>query len=458
MTAIAALILAAGKGTRMKSEHPKVLHAIAGEPLLGHVLAALSGLKPERTVVVVGFGASEVENYLKKLPLEVETVEQSEQKGTGHAVMMALPAFEGFEGDVLILSGDVPMISPATLERMIEAHKKSRSSLTLLATLVEQPKGYGRIKREGDRFLGIVEERDASEEERKIKEVNAGIYLARWADLKSALAGLSNENAQGEYYLTDAVTKLAPRGVGVVLSDDPIETLGVNSRSELVRLSREYRLRSAERWLELGVTIDSPETTWIGPWLSIGGDTVIEQGVSLTGQTSIGARCRIGQHSEIENSSVFDEARILSSRITDSEIGAGTTVGPFAHLRNHASLGKGVRVGNFVEIKGSRLEDGAKASHLSYLGDAHIEGKVNVGAGTITCNYDGEKKHPTVIRAGAFIGSNSTLVAPVTIGEGAYVAAGSVITQDVPAEALAFGRSRQTVKEQWVTKRKGKVR
>ena len=458
MTAIAALILAAGKGTRMKSERPKVLHAIAGEPLLGHVLAALSGLKPERTVVVVGFGAKEVENYLKKLPLEVETVEQSEQKGTGHAVMMALPAFEGFEGDVLILSGDVPMISPATLEKMIETHRESRSSLTLLATRIEHPKGYGRIKREGDRFVGIVEERDASEEERKIKEINAGIYLARWTDLKSALDGLSNQNAQGEYYLTDAVTKLVSLGVGVVFSDDPIETQGVNSRSELVCLGREYRSRSAEKWLERGVTIESPETTWLGPWLSIGEDTVIEQGVSLTGQTSVGSRCRIGQHCEIENSLVSDEAKILSSRITDSEIGAGTTVGPFAHLRNHASLGKGVRVGNFVEIKGSRLEDGAKASHLSYLGDAAIGGKVNVGAGTITCNYDGEKKHRTVIEAGAFIGSNSTLVAPLTIGEGAYVAAGSVITKDVPAEALAFGRSRQTVKEQWVTKRKGKVR
>lgn len=452
---VAALILAAGKGTRMESHKPKVLHPIAGEPLLGHVLSTLRGIAVERTVVVVGFGAEQVREYLAGLPMDVETADQTEQKGTGHAVMMAAPAFQGFEGDVLILSGDVPMIKKETLEGMIETHRKEGAALTLLAARTDHPKGLGRILRQNGKFCGIREERDASPEEKLIEEINAGVYLARWQDLAEALQGLSTNNAQGEYYLTDAITKLIPRGVAVAMSEDPVETAGVNARAELVRLAAEYRTRKAEYWLNRGATIESPETTWIGPWVTLGKDVTIAQGVSLFGHTSIGDGAVIGQHSEIVNAVIGKEVRVHTSRITDSEVGDGTTVGPFAHLRNHASIGQKARIGNFVEIKGSTLANGAKASHLTYLGDATIGEKVNIGAGTITCNYDGSKKHPTVIAAGAFVGSNSTLVAPVTIGEGAYVAAGSVITENVPGESLALGRSRQVNKDQWVTKRKG---
>lgn len=451
---VAALILAAGKGTRMESTKPKVLHAIAGEPLLGHVLAALSEFDVSRKVVVVGFGAEQVSDYLKRFS-GVETALQAEQRGTGHAVMMAREALAGFEGDLLILSGDVPLISPETLKGLIETHQKNGAALTLLSTHLAQPKGYGRILRSDDRFAGIVEEKDATDQQRAITEINAGVYIARWKDLSEALNGLTTNNAQGEYYLTDAVTALIPKGVSVFVAEDPVEIMGINSRVDLVKVAGLYRTRRAEHWLKRAVTVESPETTWIGPWVTIGNDSTIEQGVSLLGQTRIGKASKIGQHSYLDNAVIGDEVTIHISRITDSEVGDLTTVGPFAHLRNHACLGKKVRVGNFVELKNTTFADGAKASHLSYLGDSTLEGGVNIGAGTITCNYDGKRKHPTVIKQGAFVGSNSTLVAPVTIGEGAYVAAGSVITKNVPGDALALGRSRQVIKEQWAAKRKG---
>ncbi|HBN10083.1 MAG TPA: UDP-N-acetylglucosamine diphosphorylase/glucosamine-1-phosphate N-acetyltransferase, partial [Cyanobacteria bacterium UBA8530] len=357
MTAIAALILAAGKGTRMKSERPKVLHAIAGEPLLGHVLAALSGLKPERTVVVVGFGAKEVENYLKKLPLEVETVEQSEQKGTGHAVMMALPAFEGFEGDVLILSGDVPMISPATLEKMIETHRESRSSLTLLATRIEHPKGYGRIKREGDDFVGIVEERDASEEERKIKEINAGIYLARWTDLKSALDGLSNQNAQGEYYLTDVVKFAVADGLAVHAHriTDAVQVAGVNSPAQLAELERAYQRRRADELLVQGVRLADPARFDVRGELVCGQDVEIDVNCVFEGTVHLGDGVRIGANCVIANAVIGAGAVIhpfthIEGEKAGVKVGAGALIGPFARLRPGADLGAEVHIGNFVEV------------------------------------------------------------------------------------------------------------
>lgn len=451
---VTVVILAAGKGTRMRSRLPKVLHQIAGETLLGHVLATVERLGIPRAIAIVGHGADQVR---ATLPAWVETVEQREQLGTGHAVQQVVPALEGFEGDVLILSGDVPLLSAETLSAMRLAHQDSKAALTLLTTELANPTGYGRILRQGGRVVGIVEHKDATPEEREIREINAGVYLANWPKLRAAISTLSNANAQGEYYLTDAVAKLVAEGEVVIghVTKDATEVSGINTRAELVALAAEYQNRAAAYWLSQGVTVESPATTWIGPRVTIGEDTVIEQGVALYGRTIIGRDCRIGAFSRLANTELGDRVEIRQSDLEDASVGEDTTIGPYARLRGGAALGRKVRIGNFVEVKGSRFGDGAKAAHLAYLGDATIGSKANIGAGTITCNYDGTHKHPTTIGEGAFIGSNSTLVAPVTIGDHAYTAAGSTIVSDVPEGALALGRARQVVKEGWVLQRKG---
>jgi len=451
---VTVVILAAGKGTRMRSQLPKVLHEIAGETLLGHVLATVERMSIPRAIAIVGHGADQVR---ASLPGWVETVEQREQLGTGHAVQQVVPSLADFQGDVLILSGDVPLLSAETLSSMRKAHQEAGAALTLLTTELADPTGYGRIVRDGGQVKGIVEHKDATAAQREIREINAGVYLADWAKLRDAISTLSNSNAQGEYYLTDAVAKLVDAGEIVIghVTADSTEVSGINTRLELVTLAAEYQKRSAAYWLANGVTVESPTTTWIGPRVSIGEDTIIEQGVALYGKTTIGKQCRVGAFSRLNHTELGDRVEIRQSDLEDASVGEDTTIGPFARLRGGAALGRKVRIGNFVEVKGSRFGDGAKAAHLAYLGDATIGSKANIGAGTITCNYDGTRKHPTTIGEGAFIGSNSTLVAPVTIGDHGYTAAGSTINSDVPAGALALGRARQVVKEGWVLQRKG---
>ncbi|HEY9899585.1 MAG TPA: bifunctional UDP-N-acetylglucosamine diphosphorylase/glucosamine-1-phosphate N-acetyltransferase GlmU [Pantanalinema sp.] len=452
---LTALILAAGKGTRMKSALPKVLHRIAGEPLIGHVLSTVERLGVARTVVIVGHGADAVR---AALPDAVQTAEQREQLGTAHAVLQASPALAGFSGEVVILSGDVPLLSPETLHAMLSTHREAGAALTVLTFRPEDPSRYGRIVRDSEGHLSrIVEYKDATDAERAIGEVNAGVYLASWPQLVSALEGIGNDNAQGEYYLPDAVTALNAKGLVVAAhaTDDPIEVAGVNTRLELVALAQAYQERAARYWLEAGVTIESPHTTWIGPRVTLGEDTVVEAGVQLHGRTRVGSGCLVGAHSQLIDAQVGDEVTILQSYLSESMVGDRTIVGPFAHLRNGAEIGSRCRIGNFVEVKGSVFGDGAKASHLSYIGDATVGAKANIGAGTITCNYDGERKHRTEIGSGSFVGSNNTLVAPLKIGADAYTAAGSTITQDVPDGALAFGRARQAVKLGWAMQRKG---
>lgn len=459
-----ALVMAAGKGTRMLSERPKVLHALAGEPMLGFVLNELEHLKHkgvvDRTIVIVGHEADQVRAYLRKSWPMVEDVEQSPQLGTGHAVMQAAPALSGYDGPVLILNGDLPLLDCKTLLEMRDRHVQAGAALTLLTVDLPEHIHYGRIVRGADgQVAGIVEFRDATPEQRAIPEMNVGIYLAEWSALRGALAELKTDNDQGEYYLTDAVAAIVGRNLPVVAvkTADVASTSGINNRAELVAAGAEWRRRVCDRWLSKGVTIEDPATTWIGPRVRIGQDTLIEPGVQLYGRTAIGAGCVIGSQSRLVDTEVGDGAAIRSSDITDSIIGPQSSVGPFARLRDHVVVGARTRIGNFVEMKNVEFHDGAKAAHLTYLGDAEVGEQANIGCGTVTCNYDGKRKHRTSIGKGAFIGTNNTLVAPIAIGDGAYTAAGSTLTEDVPGGALAVGRSRQTNKDGWATRRASKM-
>ncbi len=455
-----ALVMAAGKGTRMLSERPKVLHGIAGEPMLGFVMNELEELRQEglirRVVVIVGHAADQVQAYLRKAWPASEDAIQAPQLGTGHAVMQAAPALVGHAGAVLIVNGDLPLLSATTLRQMAERHRSERAALTLLTVDLPDPGHYGRILRGPDGSVsGIVEYRDATPGQRAISEINVGVYLAEWPPLLEALSHLTPENDQGEFYLTDAVAAIVARRLKVVAvkTDDIEATYGINNRAELAAAGARWRRRTCDRWLERGVTIEDPATTWIGPRTVIGADTVIEPGVQLYGATRIGARCTIGSHSRLVDAVVGDRATIRSSDITDSSVGEDSTVGPFARLRDHVVVGRGARIGNFVEMKKVRFGDGAKAAHLTYLGDAEVGERANIGCGTVTCNYDGERKHRTTIGKGAFVGTNNTLVAPLSVGEDAYTAAGSTLTEDVPAGALALGRARQVIKEGWAYRR-----
>ncbi len=448
--------MAAGKGTRMLSERPKVLHGIAGEPMLGFVMNELDQLRQDgvirRVVVIVGHEAGQVQAYLRKAWPFAEDAIQAPQLGTGHAVMQAAPALAGHDGTVLIVNGDLPLLSASTLRRMAEVHRTERAALTLLTVDLPDPGHYGRILRGPDGSVsGIVEFRDATPDQRAIPEINVGVYLADWPSLAEALSHLTPENDQGEYYLTDAVAAIVGRRLKVVAfkTDDVEATYGINNRAELAAAGARWRGRACDRWLDRGVTIEDPATTWIGPRTVIGADTVIEPGVQLYGTTRIGARCVIGSHSRLVDTVVGDGATIRSSDITDGTIGEESTVGPFARLRDHVVVGRQARIGNFIEMKNVRFGDGAKAAHLTYLGDAEVGDKANIGCGTVTCNYDGERKHRTTIGKGAFVGTNNTLVAPLTVGDDAYTAAGSTLTEDVPPGALALGRARQVIKEGW---------
>ena len=382
---------------------------------------------------------------------------QSPQLGTGHALLQAEPALEGRTGTLLLLYGDVPLLEAGTLSRLLEHHRSTRAAATVLTAALDDPYGYGRIVRdEQGRIARIVEERDASADERAIREINSGIYALELAPLFQALHGLATDNAQGEYYLTDLVTmyRQAKRTVETVCLESAVELRGVNSRVDLADLTKAVRTKKAREVMLAGVTLEDPDATYIDADVSIGADTIIGPGVILEGTTAIGERCRIHAGVRVTNTTVGDEVTILDrSVIVESRVAARARIGPFSHVRPDSDIGEDAHVGNFVELKKTRLGRKAKANHLAYLGDATIGEAANIGAGTITCNYDGVNKNPTVIEDGAFIGSDSQLVAPVRVGRGAYVAAGSTITEDVPAEALAIGRGRQENKPGWVSKR-----
>ena len=451
------VILAAGQGTRMKSRMPKVLHRLAGKPLIEHVLETAQTVRPETVTMVVGHEAESVRRCVGKRP-NVEWVLQEPQLGTAHALQQTEPRLAARQGTVILLSGDVPMLKAATLQRLVETHQTARAAATVVTAMVERPYGYGRIVRTRGRIARIVEERDASPAVRKIKEINGGIYAFDLAPLFDALRGIASQNAQGEYYLTDLIAIYRRRKLGVetLLVDNPQEIRGINSRTELAEVSRIVRQTKNEELMAAGVTIIDPATTYIDPDVHVGADTVIHPGVAIEGHSRIGAACEIHSHVRIVDSEIADKAVIQNfCLILGSRIAESASVGPFAHLRPESVVGEGARIGNFVELKKTTLGPGSKANHLAYLGDATIGAKVNVGAGTITCNYDGTSKHQTVIEDGAFIGSDSQLVAPVTVGKGAYVGAGSSIVADVPAGALGIARGRQNNVEGWVERRKG---
>jgi bifunctional UDP-N-acetylglucosamine pyrophosphorylase/glucosamine-1-phosphate N-acetyltransferase len=447
---LAAVVLAAGKGTRMKSAKAKVLHEACGRPVGWFPVRAALELGAARVVVVVGHQAEEVERALAAaLPgAPVTFALQREQLGTAHAVLAAREALAGHAGEILILSGDTPLLTPATL-RAVAAARGNRP-LSFATMLVGDPHGYGRVLRAKGRPSRIVEERDATPAQRRIREVNAGLYCADAAFLWKALARVGSANAQGEFYLTDLVA-MAAKGKGAAAVPVPAEeAAGVNDRAQLAEVARVLSRRIADRLLRDGVTIEDPARFACDEGIEVGADTVVEPDVRLRGRTRIGAGCRIGQGSIVEGSTVGDGVLVRPyTLLEEAVVGAGSILGPFARLRPGSELAEGVHVGNFVETKKARLGRGSKANHLTYLGDAVIGAGVNVGAGTITCNYDGEKKHETRIGDGAFIGSDSILVAPIQVGAGAYVAAGSTLTKPVPDGALALGRARQENKEGW---------
>jgi bifunctional UDP-N-acetylglucosamine pyrophosphorylase / glucosamine-1-phosphate N-acetyltransferase len=450
------VILAAGKGTRMKSALPKVAHPLAGLPIIEHVVRTARELEAATTTIVVGHGAEAVRGALGGYP-NLKFVVQSPQLGTGHAMLQAEPVLEGKSGTVLLLYGDVPLLQTNTLRRLVERHVDQHASATVLTAELPDPYGYGRIVRSASgQIERIVEERDASGDEREIREVNSGIYALALGPLFDSLKRLATDNAQGEYYLTDLVAAYRRRSLTVetLCIDDAAELRGVNTRADLAELSRHLLDRLRQALMLGGATLEDPATAYIESDVTVGEDTTIGPGVSLTGKTSIGRGCRIGPGSRLTNATIGDDVTILDHTIiVSSTVASGASVGPFAHIRPDSFIAERARVGNFVELKKTTLGPGSKANHLAYLGDATIGTDVNIGAGTITCNYDGVNKHQTIIEDNVFIGSDSQLIAPVTISHHSYVAAGSSITHDVPAESLAVARSRQTNKPGWAAKR-----
>ena len=452
------VVLAAGKGTRMKSEVPKVLHHISGLPIIEHVLRKAVALSPASITVVVGHGADQVKAGLTGFaggPLQF--VVQEKQLGTGHALLQTRGLLAGKSGTVILLSGDVPLLSVASLESLLAAHTEAGAAATVITAKVARPFGYGRIVRTAGRISKIVEEKDASPAQRALDEINSGIYAFELEPLFGALDSIGTANKQGEYYLPDliAIYRKQKRTVATWTVGRADEIRGINSRTELAEVSSMVRQQKNEELMAAGVTIVDPATTYVDVDVVIGADTVLYPCVFIEGSTRIGAACEIHSGARIVNSTLGDRVCVRNHTVvTDSTVEAGVLLGPFAHVRPGSQIGENAHIGNFVELKKTTLGKGAKANHLAYLGDATIGEATNVGAGTIICNYDGEKKHQTVIGAGVFVGSNSTLVAPVTLADGAYIAAASAVTTDVPAGALAIGRARQENKEGWVAKRK----
>lgn len=442
------LILAAGKGTRMKSDMPKVIHKVNGVPMITKIIDTLSGLNPEENILILGHKKEEV---LKVVGENCDYVLQTEQLGTGHAVIQAKEKLKCYDGDVMILCGDTPLLRESTLRSLYEYHKESGAVTTILTSIYENPFGYGRIVKENGLVKAIVEEKEASEEIKKIKEVNAGVYCFNSKELFKALDKIDNNNEKGEYYLTDVIGIQVSENKKVqsFILEDKMEILGVNSKVELAQAGKVLRDRKNRELMEEGVILIDPETTYVEESVKVGRDTVLYPGVVLQGKTLIGENCEIIGNSRIIDSVLGNNIRVESSVIEESILEDGVTMGPFAHIRPKSLLKEKVHIGNFVEVKKSTLEKGVKAGHLTYLGDAQVGENTNIGAGTITCNYDGVNKFKTVIGKDAFIGSDSMLVAPVNIGEKALIGAGSVITKDVPSNSLAVSRSKQIIKTDW---------
>lgn len=441
----------------MKSATPKMLHPLLGRTLLGHVLHAADAAQATRTVVVVGHKADQVRAHLAEIAPGATPVLQAEQNGTGHAVRIALDAIPEAAGTVVVLNADVPLLRPATVEALVAAHESTSRGATVLAAEVPDPTGLGRIVRDGDGNLErIVEERDASAEVRAVREINAGIYAFDAALLREALGKLSTDNDQGEEYLTDVFGLLATVGhpVGVHLATDALETLGCNDRAELAQLRALLRDRVNTAWMRAGVSILDPATTWIDVTVTLEPDAVIDQNSQLQGSTSIGAGAVVGPDTTLIDTVVAGGATVLRTQSVGAEIGPEATVGPFSYLRPGTRLGRKAKVGGFVETKNAELGAGAKVPHLSYVGDATVGPKANVGAGTIFANYDGVAKHHTTVGEAAFVGSDTVLIAPVEIGPGAYVAAGSAVAKDVPAGHLGVTRAPQRNVEGWTARRR----
>ena len=453
------VVLAAGEGKRFRSTLPKPLHPLAGRPLLWHVLAAAAPLKADRTVVVVGNGASQVTEAVDGFDLgPVDFAVQASLRGTGDALAAAVPRLEG-DGDVLVLSGDAPLVTPALLEALVDAHRSAKADATLLTCTLEDPTGYGRVLRDGaGAITGVVEERDATGDQRRLREVGAGLYVfRRW--VLDGLAELRPDNDQGEYYLPDLVPwVLAGGGVVATAEGPPDQVRGVNDRVELATAAALLRRRLLERLMLAGVTVADPATTYVDVDVEVGQDTVLAPLTFLEAGTRVGARCQLGPNVRLVGCSVGDDATVTQAVAVSSTIGPRATVGPFVSLRPGSDLREGSKAGTFVEVKNSTIGPGSKVPHLSYVGDADIGAGANVGAGTVFVNYDGVDKHRTVVGDGAFIGSDTMLVAPVTVGQGAQTAAGSTITKDVPPDALAIERADQRTIEGWAARRRQRRR
>ncbi|MBD2493346.1 bifunctional UDP-N-acetylglucosamine diphosphorylase/glucosamine-1-phosphate N-acetyltransferase GlmU [Nostoc sp. FACHB-280] len=440
-------ILAAGRGTRMKSSLPKVLHSLGGRSLVEKVLESVEPLSPTRRIVIVGYQALEVKAAIQS-SFSLEFVEQTVQLGTGHAIQQLLPHLEGYTGDLLVLNGDVPLLRTETLEQLLLTHQQNQNAATILTAHLSNPKGYGRVFCNGENIVQqMVEDKDCNPAQRENRRVNAGIYCFRWPELAKVLPHLEANNAQKEYYLTDAVTQVG-KVMAVDVADEQ-EILGVNDRLQLATAYEILQRRIKEKWMTAGVTLIDPNSITIDDTVELQADVIIEPQTHLRGNTIIKTGSRIGPGSLIENSQIGENVSIQYSVVTDSIVQAGTRIGPYSHLRGHTEVAENCRIGNFVELKNTQLGEKTNVAHLSYLGDATAGTQVNIGAGTITANYDGVKKHRTKIGDRTKTGSNSVLVAPVTLGDDVYVAAGSTVTEDVPNDSLVIARSRQVVKQGW---------
>ncbi|OFX33328.1 MAG: UDP-N-acetylglucosamine diphosphorylase/glucosamine-1-phosphate N-acetyltransferase [Armatimonadetes bacterium RBG_16_67_12] len=446
MPEIEAVILAAGKGKRMVSALPKVLHQICGRPMIAYVLDTLSSLGMASPIVVVGHGAEQVQAALGE---GVRFAVQAEQLGTGHAVMQAMPYLEGYAGTVLIIYGDVPFLRPETIETLLSHHRTQRATATVLTDLRDDPTGYGRVVRDANGNVSrVVEEPDASDQEREIREINAGMYAIEAGALRDALRALRPANVQGEYYLTDAIGVLLDGGhtVAAVVVSASQEATGINSRADLARAEAAMRAMLLDDLMRGGVTVSDPQATYVHAGVRVGRDTVLHPGSSLEGHTVIGEACTIGPHARLVDSQIGDRVTIVASSVEGSAVEEGTRIGPYSRLRPGVRLGRFVEVGNFAELKNATIGDRTKVHHMSYIGDATVGSEVNIGAGTVTCNYDGRAKHRTVIEDRAFIGSDTMLIAPVVVGEGAVTGAGSVVRRNVPPGGVAVGMPARVIR------------
>ena len=459
MSDFAVILLAAGLGKRMNSALPKVLHSLGGKPLIAHVLKSALSLKPQKIAVVIGHGAESVRSACEGTG--VAWVVQEQQLGTAHAVGCARDVFDGFSGTLVVLNGDVPLIGSATLRALLAEHRKNEATLTFATARLNEPSGYGRIVRDSrGALLQIVEERDANEEQKKIGEINAGIYAVDAKFLFSAVAGITNSNRQNEYYLTDIVAAALRAGKRVETLDvaEAREILGINTREELAAMEKALQERINRKWMEAGVTLKDPQTTYIEEGVKIGRDTTIGPNTHLLGQTIIGERCRIDGSAYLTGAKVAADVHLRFSVVmTDCEVGAGAIIGPFAHLRPGSRLARGVHIGNFVETKEATIGEGTKANHLTYLGDVTIGRDTNIGAGTITCNYDGFHKYRTQIGDRVQVGSDTTLVAPVALGDDVYVATATTVRHDVSPGALVYNSRNEKIKEGWTAAKRKKM-